>query len=210
MAIQGKWRDYTFSVSTSKVNSIEGLSQSIKIKEKDSESKKTKRELKEMSFEIVLMDALGANPQSELAAWESVIGESGILYLHGRRFGDEMILQSVSLGEVTLDGFGRIRKCKLSITLKEANTPYISTSRPKEALTQAQKPGKTKKKIKGSKKTIKAGSWVKLVGTYFADGEPIPSAYAKEIYTVRNVKGDQAYIPALLSWVYLSALSLVK
>ena len=97
MAVMAKWRNKTFEVSRKKVNPLKNFSTSTTIKGDDSKSKKKKTELVPFTFDIDVHANAGVNPQKEYESWCSLIKSTGVLYLHGRRFGRETRLKEVSL-----------------------------------------------------------------------------------------------------------------
>ena len=122
MAVMAKWRNKTFEVSTKKVNPLKNFSTSTTIKSDDSKSKKKTTELVPFTFDVDVHAGAGVNPQSEYESWCSLIKKTGVLYLHGRRFGRETRLTDVSLSGVQLDDFGRIRFATIGLTFEEVNT----------------------------------------------------------------------------------------
>lgn len=211
MAIMAKWRDKTFEVSTNKVNPLKNFSTSTTIKGDNSESKKKITELVPFSFDVDVHAEAGVDPQNEYESWCSLIKETGVLYMHGRRFGRETRLTDVSFSGVQLDDFGRIRFATIGLTFEEVNTKETKdTAGAKAAASEAMKAEKKAAKKKGAKVTISVGSSVKLTGTYYVDGEKILADEKKLILTVGKINEDKAYLPQVDGWVYISTLSLVS
>lgn len=122
MATMGRWGSRTFEVSTKKVNPFKGFSTSAEKKADDSKSKKTKTELEKVSFTITCHAAAGVDPEEEYYAWRKLIGESNYLYVHSAKWwSNPLVLQSVSLGSVTQDDFGRFRTAEISLSFEEKN-----------------------------------------------------------------------------------------
>ena len=109
MAVMAKWRKKTFEISPKKITALKNFSTSTTAKSKDSKSKKEKTELVPFSFDVDVHANAGVNPEREYEDWCSLIKKTGVLYLHGRRFGRETRLKEVSLSGVIFDDFGRIR-----------------------------------------------------------------------------------------------------
>ena len=125
MAVMAKWRNKTFEVSRKKVNPLKNFSTSTTIKGDDSKSKKKKTELVPFTFDIDVHANAGVNPQKEYESWCSLIKSTGVLYLHGRRFGRETRLKEVSLSGVIMDDYGRIRFATIGLTFEEVNKRKI-------------------------------------------------------------------------------------
>ena len=126
MAVMAKWRNKTFEVSRKKVNPLKNFSTSTTIKGDDSKSKKKKTELVPFTFDIDVHANAGVNPQKEYESWCSLIKSTGVLYLHGRRFGRETRLKEVSLSGVIMDDYGRIRFATIGLTFEEVNKKETS------------------------------------------------------------------------------------
>lgn len=211
MAVMAKWRSKTFEVSRSKTTPLKNFSTSTTIKGEDSKSKKKKTEPVTFTFDVDLHANAGVKPQKEYESWCSLIKSTGVLYLHGRRFGRETRLTEVSLSGVLLDDYGRIRFATMGLSFEEVNQKETSTkSGAKVAVSEAKKAEKKVKKKKGKKVKISVGSSVRLTGTYYADGEKILSSEKKRILKVGKIKGSKAYLPQVEAWVYISTLSLVS
>ena len=137
MAVMAKWRNKTFEVSRKKVNPLKNFSTSTTIKGDDSKSKKKKTELVPFTFDIDVHANAGVNPQKEYESWCSLIKSTGVLYLHGRRFGRETRLKEVSLSGVIMDDYGRICFATIGLTFEEVNKKETSgkTNKPKKPST---------------------------------------------------------------------------
>ena len=134
MAVMAKWRNKTFEVSRKKVNPLKNFSTSTTIKGDDSKCKKKKTELVPFTFDIDVHANAGVNPQKEYESWCSLIKSTGVLYLHGRRFGRETRLKEVSLSGVIMDDYGRIRFATIGLTFEEVNGEKILNSEKKRVL----------------------------------------------------------------------------
>ena len=187
MAVMAKWRNKTFEVSRKKVNPLKNFSTSTTIKGDDSKSKKKKTELVPFTFDIDVHANAGVNPQKEYESWCSLIKSTGVLYLHGRRFG---------------------RETRLNEEVNKTETSGKSGAR--AAASEAKKAEKKAAKKKGKKVTISVGSSVKLTGSYYADGEKILNSEKKRVLKVGKINGNKAYLPQVDGWVYISTLSLVS
>ena len=163
------------------------------------------------SFDVDVHANAGVNPQTEYESWCSLIKQTGILYLHGRRFGRETRLKEVSLSGVQLDDFGRIRFATIGLTFEEVNQKETKgDAGARAAASEAQKAEKKAAKKKGKKVKITVGSSVKLTGKYYVDGEEILDEEKKRVLKVGKINGNKAYLPQVDGWVYLSTLSLVS
>ena len=203
MAVMAKWRNKTFEVSRKKVNPLKNFSTSTTIKGDDSKSKKKKTELVPFTFDIDVHANAGVNPQKEYESWCSLIKSTGVLYLHGRRFGRETRLKEVSLSGVIMDDYGRIRFATIGLTFEEVNKKETSgKSGARAAASEAKKAEKKAAKKKGKKVTISVGSSVKLTGSYYAD-KPEPTMRNKrdvwDINTVSYRGGHFAAFPPKLA-----------
>ena len=179
--------------------------------EEASKSKKKKTELVPFTFDIDVHANAGVNPQKEYESWCSLIKSTGVLYMHGRRFGRETRLKEVSLSGVIMDDYGRIRFATIGLTFEEVNKKETSgKSGARAAASEAKKAEKKAAKKKGKKVTISVGSSVKLTGSYYADGEKILNSEKKRVLKVGKINGNKAYLPQVDGWVYISTLSLVS
>ena len=152
MAVMAKWRNKTFEVSRKKVNPLKNFSTSTTIKGDDSKSKKKKTELVPFTFDIDVHANAGVNPQKEYESWCSLIKSTGVLYLHGRRFGRETRLKEVSLSGVIMDDYGRIRFATIGLTFEEVNKKETSgKSGARAAASEAKKAEKKAAKKKDKK-----------------------------------------------------------
>lgn len=211
MAVMAKWRNKTFEVSRNKVNPLKNFSTSTTIKGDDSKSKKKKTELVPFTFDVDIHANAGVNPQTEYESWCSLIKKTGVLYMHGRRWGRETRLKEVSLSGVQQDDFGRIRFATIGLTFEEVNKKETSgKTGSRAAASEAKKAEKKAAKNKGKKVTISVGSSVKLTGTYYVDGQKILPEEKTRILTVGKINGNQAYLSQVDGWVYTSTLSLVS
>ena len=211
MAIMAKWRDKTFEISRDKVNPLKNFSTSTTIKSEDSKSKKEDTELVPFTFDIDVHANAGVNPQTEYESWCTLIKKTGVLYMHGRRWGRETRLKEVSLSGVQQDDFGRLRFATIGLTFEEVNNKETSGDEgARAAASEAKKAEEKAEKEKGKKVTISVGSSVKMTGTYYTDGQEILPEEKTRVLTVGKINGNQAYISQVDGWVYISTLSLVS
>lgn len=211
MAIMAKWRDKTFEISRDKVNPLKNFSTSTTIKSEDSKSKKEDTELVPFAFDIDVHANAGVNPQTEYESWCTLIKKTGVLYMHGRRWGRETRLKEVNLSGVQQDDFGRLRFATIGLTFEEVNNKETNGDEgARAAASEAKKAEEKAEKEKGKKVTISVGSSVKMTGTYYTDGQEILPEEKTRVLIVGKINGDQAYISQVDGWVYISTLSLVS
>lgn len=206
------WRKKKLRVDAAQIYPVQDFSASVEIKKKKSSSKKKKTELEEIEFSAVCNASMGVDPQAEYASWRKLIKCSGILYLHGKAWRtNPFVLQSVSLDDVILDNYGRIRHAELKLAFQEKNKKEKKDTKVKKAAaTEAAKAAKKPRKNKTSKVGIKPGSKVRIVGNRWADGQAVSPAMKKRNVTVQKISGSKAYISEGAAWIYLSILSLVE
>lgn len=58
--------------------------------------------------------------------------------------------------------------------------------------------------------SISVGTKVKIIGSNYATGQPIPNWVKQNIYTVQEISGDRALIQEIVSWVYLRDIQAVS
>ena len=123
MAIMAQWRGMRWEISPNMIKAIAGLSTSYKLKastDEDGRRKVEGFELQPLSLDYDVSDAAGGSPRAEFEAWEGLVGQIGPFYLGGRRFGPRSVqLDEVSIGDLVLDNFGRIRSAKISLKFTE-------------------------------------------------------------------------------------------
>lgn len=147
MAIMAKWLSKNWEVSRKKIAVLSGLSASRKLKtdtnnDKAGSSPTNVRgfELQTFSFDFTLGDVAGSDPRAEWESWESLVGQSAPFFLADKRFGPErMQLTEVSIGDMVLDDFGRIRQAKFSVSFSED----AAEASAKKASTKSTASGKT-------------------------------------------------------------------
>lgn len=230
MATMAKWGSKTWEVSSKKILALEGLSFSYEQAADDNTSTEDKKttnergtELFPLSFSTTLHSGAGVDVRKEIESWEKLVTKVNTFYLNGKRLGPSKLqLRKVSVGDVTLDDFGRMRLAKLSLEFKEYDATAKSTST-KNA--KASSSAKTEKKTtnttvkKTSTEGFKVGDTVKILSKAkkYATGEKIPDYVKKNSHKIKQLKGTGAKRKALLgyptgirSWVYISDLSLAK
>lgn len=127
MAVMAQWSGKSWEVSSRRVAALNGISASVELDTENSDDKagspatKTKAlKLQTMSFDFDLATIAGCDVRGEYESWTALVGQYAPFILSGRRFGPPNFqLTGVSLGDTTLDDFGRILKGKISITLTE-------------------------------------------------------------------------------------------
>lgn len=127
MAVMAQWNSKTWEVSTRKIAALNGVSASVELDTENTDDKagspatNTKAlKLQTMSFDFDLATVAGCDVRSEYESWTKLVGEYAPFYLAGRRFGPANLqLTGVSLGDTTIDDFGRILKGKITISLTE-------------------------------------------------------------------------------------------
>ena len=106
MAIMAQWRGMRWEISPNMIKAIAGLSTSYKLKASTDEDGRRKVE----GFEL----------QPLSLDYDVSVGQIGPFYLGGRRFGPRSVqLDEVSIGDLVLDNFGRIRSARISLKFTE-------------------------------------------------------------------------------------------
>lgn len=127
MSNYAKWGPKGFTVSTSRLALIEGLTTSLTLKE-DSENDTSGtqptntrgRELRPISFSVLYLRAAGMDPRNQLDQWEKELGNAYPLMIGGKRFGAEkMKLTEVSASDILLGPTGEFLQVRIDITLEE-------------------------------------------------------------------------------------------
>ena len=137
MAVMAQWLNKKWEVSSRKIVALEGLSTSYKLQantNSDAEGKPPinvrQLDLQPIKFDTFLCDAVGVNVRSEIESWSALIGESAPFILGGKRFGPEMLmLTDVSVSDIEIDDFGRMRQAKLGLSFME-DAPEDAKSKP--------------------------------------------------------------------------------
>ena len=127
MSVMASWNGKTWGVSPERIAALNGVSASVELDTENSDDKagspatKTKAlKLQSMSFDFDLGVAVGCDVRGEYESWTALVGQYAPFYLGGTRFGPANLqLTGVSLGDTTVDNFGRILKGKITINLTE-------------------------------------------------------------------------------------------
>lgn len=222
MAVMAKWYTKTWVVSPSKVVALEELSFSYALADNENTStskKKTTSEKKEpvtLSFTTVLHSGAGVDVRAEIEHWERLVTLAAFFYLGGKQLGTKQFqLRKVSVNNVKLDDFGRIRVATLSFEFKEYDSGKADgthTANTITAATKSQKKTTIKAVSKAKTQTIKVGSYVKPTGKKYATGETIPSWVKQRSHKVSQIKGEKILLghpDGINSWVYKSEVTLV-
>ena len=123
MSVMASWNGKTWGVSPERIAALNGVSASVELDTENSDDKagspatKTKAlKLQSMSFDFDLGVAVGCDVRGEYESWTALVGQYAPFYLGGTRFGPANLqLTGVSLGDTTVDNFGRILKGKITI-----------------------------------------------------------------------------------------------
>ena len=127
MSYYAKWGPKGFTVSTTRLALMEGLSTSLTLKE-DSENDTSGtqptntrgRELRPISFSVLYLRAAGMDPRDQIDQWEKELGNAYPLMIGGQRFGAEkMKLTEVDASDILLGPTGEFLQARVSITLEE-------------------------------------------------------------------------------------------
>ena len=127
MSVMASWNGKTWGVSPERIAALNGVSASVELDTENSDDKagspatKTKAlKLQSMSFDFDLAVAVGCDVRGEYESWTALVGQYAPFYLGGTRFGPANLqLTGVSLGDTTVDNFGRILKGKITINPTE-------------------------------------------------------------------------------------------
>lgn len=226
MATMAKWGPKEWVVSQKKVVALEGLSFSYtQVADNNTSTEEAKptnergTELFPLSFTTTLHSGAGVDVRAEIESWEKLVTQVNYFYLAGKRLGPKLQLRKVSVDNVTLDDFGRIRLATLSFEFREYDADTTSVKVDTSALDiKASPSSKSQKKIantaaqKSEKKTIKVGSYVKLIGKKYATGQTIPDWVKQRSHKVSQIKGDRVLLghpDGVNSWAYLNEVTLV-
>lgn len=228
MATMAKWGSKTWAVSTKKVVALEGLSFSysqVADNNTSTEEKKTTNErgtdLFPLSFTTVLHSGAGVDVRAEIESWKKLVTKVNYFYLGGKKLGPKLQLRKVSVNNVKLDDFGRMRLATLSFEFKEydpdTTSVKVSTSALKVgASTSAKSAKKTENKAvaKAEAKTITVGCYVRPTGQKYATGQIIPGWVKERSHKVSQIKESQNKVllghpDGINSWVFLSEVTLV-
>lgn len=226
MATMAKWGPKTWSVSSKQVLALEDLSFSYEqvadnngATEENRPTNERGVELFPLSFSTVLHSGAGVDVRKEIESWQALVTKVNYFYLNGKKLGPKLQLRKVSVGNVKLDDFGRMRLATLTFELKEydpeTTSVKVTTSALKVKATTSEKAAKKATNTtakKAAKKTVKVGSYVKPTGKKYATGQTIPSWVKQRSHKVSQIKGDRVLLghpDGINSWVYLSEVTLV-
>lgn len=227
MATMAKWGSKTWVVSPQKVVALEGLSFSysqVADNNTSTEEKKTTNErgtdLFPLNFTTLLHSGAGVDVRAEIQSWEKLVTKVNYFYLGGKKLGPKLQLRKVSVSNVKIDDFGRMRLATLSFEFKEydpdTTSVKVSTSALKVgASTSAKSAKKTENKAveKAETKTITVGCYVRPTGQKYATGQTIPGWVKERSHKVSQIKESQNKVllgnpDGINSWVYLSEVTL--
>ena len=228
MATMAKWGPKTWAVTPQKVVALEGLAFSysqVADNNTSTEEKKTTNErgtdLFPLSFTTVLHSGAGVDVRAEIESWKKLVTKVNYFYLGGKKLGPKLQLRKVSVNNVKLDDFGRMRLATLSFEFKEydpdTTSVKVSTSAQKVgASTSAKSAKKTENKAvaKAEAKTITVGCYVRPTGQKYATGQTIPGWVKERSHKVSQIKESQNKVllghpDGINSWVFLSEVTLV-
>ena len=228
MATMAKWGPKKWAVSAKKVVALEGLAFSfsqVADNNTSTEEKKTTNErgtdLFPLSFTTVLHSGAGVDVRAEIESWKKLVTKVNYFYLGGKKLGPKLQLRKVSVSNVKIDDFGRMRLATLSFELKEydpdTTNVKVSTSALKVgASTSAKSAKKTENKAvaKAEAKTITVGCYVRPTGQKYATGQTIPGWVKERSHKVSQIKESQNKVllghpDGINSWVFLSEVTLV-
>lgn len=228
MATMAKWGPKTWAVTPQKVVALEGLAFSysqVADNNTSTEEKKTTNErgtdLFPLSFTTVLHSGAGVDVRAEIESWKKLVTKVNYFYLGGKKLGPKLQLRKVSVNNVKIDDFGRMRLATLSFELKEydpdTTSVKVSTSALKVgASTSAKSAKKTENKAvaKAETKTITVGCYVRPTGQKYATGQTIPGWVKERSHKVSQIKESQNKVllghpDGINSWVFLSEVTLV-
>lgn len=228
MATMAKWGPKTWAVTPQKVVALEGLAFSysqVADNNTSTEEKKTTNErgtdLFPLSFTTVLHSGAGVDVRAEIESWKKLVTKVNYFYLGGKKLGPKLQLRKVSVSNVKIDDFGRMRLATLSFEFKEydpdTTSVKVSTSALKVgASTSAKSAKKTENKAvaKAEAKTITVGCYVRPTGQKYATGQTIPGWVKERSHKVSQIKESQNKVllghpDGINSWVFLSEVTLV-
>lgn len=228
MATMAKWGSKTWAVTPQKVVALEGLAFSysqVADNNTSTEEKKTTNErgtdLFPLSFTTVLHSGAGVDVRAEIESWKKLVTKVNYFYLGGKKLGPKLQLRKVSVSNVKIDDFGRMRLATLSFEFKEydpdTTSVKVSTSALKVgASTSAKSAKKTENKAvaKAEAKTITVGCYVRPTGQKYATGQTIPGWVKERSHKVSQIKESQNKVllghpDGINSWVFLSEVTLV-
>lgn len=228
MATMAKWGPKTWAVTPQKVVALEGLAFSysqVADNNTSTEEKKTTNErgtdLFPLSFTTVLHSGAGVDVRAEIESWKKLVTKVNYFYLGGKKLGPKLQLRKVSVNNVKIDDFGRMRLATLSFEFKEYDSDTTSVKVSTSALkvgasTSAKSAKKTENKAveKAATKTITVGCYVRPTGQKYATGQTIPGWVKERSHKVSKIKESQNKVllghpDGINRWVFLSEVTLV-
>ena len=224
MATMAKWGPKTWAVTPQKVVALEGLAFSysqVADNNTSTEEKKTTNErgtdLFPLSFTTVLHSGAGVDVRAEIESWKKLVTKVNYFYLGGKKLGPKLQLRKVSVSNVKIDDFGRMRLATLSFEFKEYDPDTTNVKALKVgASTSAKSAKKTENKAvaKAEAKTITVGCYVRPTGQKYATGQTIPGWVKERSHKVSQIKESQNKVllghpDGINSWVFLSEVTLV-
>ena len=228
MATMAKWGPKTWAVTPQKVVALEGLAFSysqVADNNTSTEEKKTTNErgtdIFPLSFTTVLHSGAGVDVRAEIESWKKLVTKVNYFYLGGKKLGPKLQLRKVSVNNVKIDDFGRMRLATLSFEFKEYDSDTTSVKVSTSALkvgasTSAKSAKKTENKAveKAATKTITVGCYVRPTGQKYATGQTIPGWVKERSHKVSQIKESQNKVllghpDGINSWVFLSEVTLV-
>lgn len=141
MEYTAKWGPKGFLVSPTKIVPLRDLSTSFSVKSDNgnttSGTKTTNtrgRELQSVSLSTLYVGAAGVDPRTQIAEWESLVGQSYPLYIAGERFGPQkLMLKSVNVSDILLTNTGTFLQCAVALSFEEYEN--VSTTKAKTTKT---------------------------------------------------------------------------
>lgn len=202
MAVQAKWYNKSFKCNSNAINLIDELTTSYQINEvtktdKKGKSKTTKKGLKPQTvdFTISPLYAAGVNPRKEFESYKKLIGKTARLYVGGKAFEPYLMLVSASLSNVVLDNVGNMHSCKIALSFEQSTKKKATADAKKLTASKNSKNAKKSKNSKAKsakKKTLAAGSKVKIVGDTYSNGQNVSSSDKTKSYKVSSISGNVA------------------
>ena len=228
MATMAKWGPKIWAVTLQKVVALEGLTFSYSQVADNNTSTEEKRTTNErgtdlfpLSFTTELHSGAGVDVRTEIESWKKLVTKVNYFYLGGKKLGPKLQLRKVSVSNVKIDDFGRIRLATLAFEFKEYDpdtaSVKVSTSALKvgaSASAKSAKKTKNKAVAKAEAKTITVGCYVKPTGQKYATGQTIPGWVKERSHKVSQIKESQNKVllghpDGINSWVFLSEVTLV-
>ena len=163
MAVQAKWYNKKFEVSSKRVVPIYDFGTTYALKQDTNDdtsgTKKTNtrgRAPEEPTFKIKYLAAAGASPRNEFTEWRKLIGKEDYIYIGGTKYGNNKFeLKEAAISEVILDNKGRTIQAVVTLKFFE-NMPKAKKSTSKTSAA-----GKATASSKGTKSQAKAAGATK-------------------------------------------------